>query len=172
MLVGFRLFHSLKIIRIIVYSYFIVIMSDIILNQWRDWTCANYAVMGVLSHKWIKYDLESLNDFNGLTYPIVEKLFKDRGLIKKFVPIPTPRLVDIWLKKWDWLITKTSTWNFKNPPNVTFDGTSHHFFIIKEDCGDRWKCQNSWGKGWGEGGCFYINKSDFKSLFIPRRIIT
>lgn len=146
-------------------------MSDIIYNQWKSWTCANFAIMWVLSHMWVKFDYEDFNNFNGFTYPIAEQLFVAGGLMKKSVPIPTPKLVDLWINRWEWLVTKTSKWNFKNPPNVTFDWTSHHFFIIRDDLWDRWKCQNSWGKEWGDDGCFYINKSDFKSLFIPRRII-
>lgn len=147
-------------------------MADIIYNQGKGWTCANYAIMGVLSHKWIQFDPQRYSLVNGFTYPVTEKLFVAGGLMKKSVPLPTPRLVDLWLSKWEWLVTKTSTWNFKNPPNVTFDGSSLHFFIIKEDLWDKWKCQNSWWNDWGDNWCFYINKSDFKKLFIPRRIIT
>lgn len=142
-----------------------------ILNQWQNKTCATFAVMGILLNKWIVFDLERISKVKVPYYPQVEKLFKDEGLIKQFVKIPTTRLVDLWLSRWEWLITSTSRWNFNNPPLVTFDWKSQHFFIIKERVWDKYKCINSWGKEWGEEGCFYINISDFKYLFTPRRVI-
>ena len=73
-------------------------------------------------------------DVKAITIGQIETLFVAGGLIQQFVKIPTPKLVDLWLKKGEWLITKTSTGNFANPINVTFDGDAVHFFIIKEDC--------------------------------------
>lgn len=143
-----------------------------VLNQWQRMTCATFAVMWVLLKYWIQFDLERLSSIRVPYYNQVEKLFKDECLIKQFVKIPTPKLVDLWLKKWEWLITSTSRWNFNNPPNITFNWTSAHFFIICEDLWDRWKCLNSWWKEWGDEWYFYINKSDFKYLFTPRRVIT
>ena len=143
-----------------------------VLNQWQRMTCATFAVMGILLKYWIQFDLERLSTIRVPYYNQVENLFKDEGLIKQFIKIPTPKLVDLWLRKWEWLITSTSRWNFTNPPNITFNWTSAHFFIICEDLWDRWKCLNSWWKEWGDGWYFYINKSDFKYLFTPRRIIT
>lgn len=143
-----------------------------VLNQWQRNNCGVWATMGILIKYWIQFDLATFQDVKAISINVIEKLFKDSGLIDKFIPILTPTIVDMWLKKWEWLLTKTSKWNFNNPPNVTFDWTSIHFFIICEDCWDKWKCLNSWGKEWGEGGFFYINKSDFKYLFIPRRVIT
>lgn len=147
-----------------------------VLNQWINKTCATFSVMGVLLKYWIGFDLERLSLIKVPYYHQVEKLFKEEWLIKQFVKIPTPKLVDLWLRKWEWLITSTSRWDFTLNDNkelnvVEFDENSQHFFIIVEDYGDRWKCLNSWGKEWGEGWFFYINKSDFKYLFTPRRVI-
>lgn len=142
-----------------------------ILNQWQRMNCGIWATMGILLKYWIQFDLEMLKDIKAISINQVENLFKDSGLIDKFIPLNTPTVVDRWLAKWEWLLTKTSKWNFTNPPNITFDWASVHFFIIVEDCGTRWKCLNSWWKEWGEGGFFYINKSDFKYLFTPRRVI-
>ena len=143
-----------------------------ILNQWQNKMCATFAVMGILLKYWIQFDLERLSKIKEPYYNQVEELFKNEGLIKQFIKIPTPKLVDLWLRRWEWLLTSTSKWNFNNPPNVTLNWTSQHFFIITEDCWDKWKCLNSWWKEWGEGWFFYINKSDFKYLFTPRRVIT
>lgn len=143
-----------------------------VLNQWQRMTCANFAVMGVLLKYWIQFDLERLSNVKVPYYPQVEKLFKDEGLIKQFVKLPTQRLVDLWLSRWEWLITSTARWNFNNPPNITFDWKSQHFFIIVWIIWDKYKCLNSWWKEWGDGGYFYINVADFKYLFTPRRVIT
>lgn len=142
-----------------------------VLNQWQQMNCGVWATMGILLKYWIQFDLESFKDIKAISINQVENLFKEADLIDKFIPINTPTVVDRWLAKWEWLLTKTSKWNFTNPPNVTFDWASVHFFIIVEDCGDRWKCLNSWWSEWGEGWFFYIKKSDFKYLFTPRRVI-
>lgn len=102
--------------------------------------------------------------------PLIEKLFIDSGLIDKFIKIPTTRLVDLWLRKWEYLLTWTNLGNFTSW-NVTFDWKSNHWFVICEDCWDRWKILNSWGDSWWENGYWYIKKSDFSKLFTPRRIV-
>lgn len=144
---------------------------DIILNQWQRNNCWVWATMAILLKYWIQFDLATFQDVEAITIGQIENLFKEAGLIEQFVKLNTPTVVDMWLKKWEWILTKSSIGNFSNPPNVTFDWTTNHFFIIKENVGDTWKCQNSWWSEWGDGGCFYIKKSDFKSLFIPRRIV-
>lgn len=146
-------------------------MSDTILNQEQRMNCGVWATMAILIKYWIQFDLERFKDVKAIYINQIENLFKDSGLIEQFVVINTPTVVDRWLAKWEWLLTKTSKWNFTNPPNVTFDWKYIHFFIIKEDLWDRWKCQNSWWSEWGDGGCFYIYKSEFSKLFAPRRIV-
>tara|TARA_R110000868_G_scaffold369982_1_gene633467 strand:+ start:792 stop:935 length:144 start_codon:yes stop_codon:yes gene_type:complete len=37
--------------------------------------------------------------------PLIEKLFIESGLVSKFIKIPTTRLVDLWLRKGEYLLT-------------------------------------------------------------------
>jgi hypothetical protein len=99
------------------------------------------------------------------------------GLVKKMIKLPTPKLVDLWLRRWEWLVTSTSRWDFTLHDNaelniVEMDENSQHFFVITEDCWSRWKCLNSWWKEWWDNWYFYINKKDYKLLFTPCRVIT
>lgn len=147
-----------------------------ILNQWAYPTCANYAVMGILDRKWIKCDMERLWKIRVPYYHQVEELFRKEGLVKEFITIPTQKQAEIWLRKWEPLLTSTSRWDFTLEDNVLglveFDERSQHFFIIIGMDWDLYKCQNSWWEWWGENGYFHIKKSDYKFLFTPRRIIT
>lgn len=147
-------------------------MYSLPLDQWQRKTCATYSVMAILIHKWISFDLERLKDVRVPYMRQLEELFVKEGLVKKMIKLPTPKLVDLWLSRWEWLVTSTSRGNFLSTPNVTFDGNSQHFFVITEDCWDRWKCLNSWWKEWWDNGHFYINKKDYKFLFTPCRVIT
>lgn len=147
----------------------------IVLNQWQLKTCATYSVMAILLKNNVKFDLERLKTIRVPYMRQLEELFVKEGLVKKFIKLPTPKLVDLWLRRWEWLVTSTSRWDFTLSDNegwvVEFDEKSQHFFVITEDVGDKWKCLNSWWEEWGEGWYFYINKSDFKSLFNPCRVI-
>lgn len=146
-----------------------------ILDQWQNKTCATYAVMWILLHMWKTLDIERLWKIRRPFIGQVEQLFIDEGLIKKFIKIPTPRLVDLWLKRWEYLLTATSRGDFSLQDNkdwlLEFDEKSQHFFIIIEDIWDKWKCQNSWGSAWDWDWCFEMKKSDFKYLLTPRRVI-
>ncbi len=142
-----------------------------ILNQWSRKNCGVFATMGIMQHKWIIFDIARFKDEFAPYINQIEKLFVASGYIDKFITINTATVVDMWLKKWEYLLTSSARGNFSNPPNITFDWKTQHFFIICEDLWNRWKCQNSWGKEWGEGGFFYINKSDFNYLMRPRRVI-
>lgn len=142
-----------------------------ILNQWQRNNCWVWATMWILIHMWVNFDIATFQDENATYINKIENLFVASGLIDKFVTINTPTVVDMWLKKWEFLLTKVSRWNFSNPPNVTMDWKTEHFFIICEDLWDMWKCQNSWWEEWGDNWYFYIKKSDFKYLFRPRRLV-
>lgn len=146
-----------------------------ILNQWSSPTCGNFALVAILQHMWVQYDWESILYVSAPYIPKLEKLFIEHGLIEKFVWLLTPRLVDIWLKKWEYLLTATFRWDFTLNDNkdwvIEFDEHSQHYFCIVEDCWDKWKCQNSWGKDWNWDWYFYMKKSDFKYLLAPRRVI-
>lgn len=146
-----------------------------ILNQGDKKTCANYALMGILLQKWIKFDLERLSTIRVPYIGKLEELFKKEGLVKELIEIKTFRLVDYWLKRWEWLITATSRWDFTLEDNdgnaLEFDEGTQHFFILVDSIGDRWKCANSWGEGYGEKGYFYMKKKDFKYLITPRRVV-
>lgn len=149
-------------------------MGNKILNQWSSNNCANYALIAILQHKWIIVP-DELFLIDAPYIPKLEKLFTEAGLIKKFIPIRTPKLVDYWLKKWEYLLTCTNRWDFTLQDNkdwlLEFDEKSQHFFVITEDCWDKWKCQNSWGDQWNWNWCFYMNKTDFKSILTPRRVV-
>ena len=146
-----------------------------ILDQWQYKTCANHALCTILQHQWVEYDWSSILYVSAPYIPQLEKLFKERGLIDKFVSLPTPRLVDLWLKKWEYILCATFRWDFTLNDNkdwvIEFDEKSQHYVAIVEDCWDKWKCQNSWGESWGDKWYWYIKKSDFKYLLTPRRVI-
>ena len=142
-----------------------------ILNQGNKRNCGIWAVCAILIHNNVVFDIEKITNNFAPYINKIEKLFVASGLIDKFITINTPTVVDMWLKKWEYLLTSTSRGNFSNPPNITFDWKTQHFFIICEDLWNRWKCQNSWGKEWGDNWYFYINKSDFNYLMRPRRVI-
>jgi len=146
-----------------------------ILNQQSSPTCMNFAVCTILQRYWVKFDLDKIAYIRVPYIQKVEKLFVDAGLIKKFVKIPTPKLVDLWLNKWEWLITSTSRGDFTIHDNdgniIEFDEKSQHAFVLIWDCGDRWEMQNVWGKEWNWNGRCFIMKKDFKYLMTPRRVI-
>ncbi len=145
-------------------------MGNTILNQGNNDNCGTYAICWILQHYWVQFDFESVSK---IREPLIMKLqnrFIALWLMKYFISLPNTRLVDLWLKRWEYLLTGTKLWNFNNPPNVTFDWNSEHYFIICENLGDRYKCQNSWGDQWGDKWYFYIKKSDFSRMFTPRRI--
>lgn len=144
---------------------------DKILDQWNRRNCWVFWVMGILIHKWVNFSIAEFQDKKAPYINQIEKLFVESGLVDKFITINTPTVVDMWLKKWEYLITSTSRGNFSNYQNITFDWKTQHFFIICEDLWDIWKCQNSWGEWYWDNWYMYMNKSDFKYLMRPRRII-
>lgn len=140
-----------------------------ILNQWSRRNCGVFASMWILKHMWVIFDISEFQDKFAPYINQVEKLFS--GYIDKFITLNTPTVVDMWLKKWEYLLTSTSRGNFSNPPNISFDWKTQHFFIICEDLWEKWKCQNSWGEEWWDKWYFYIKKSDFKYLTRPKRFV-
>ncbi len=143
---------------------------DKILNQGEQTNCGTYAIMWILQHYWVQFDFESVSKIREPLIMKLQKRFIDLWLVKHFIPLPNTRLVDMYLKRGEYLITGTKKWNFNNPPNVTFDWNSEHYFIICENLVDKYKCVNSWGDKWGDKWYFYINKSDFSKMFTPRRL--
>lgn len=146
-----------------------------ILNQWSRKNCWIYATMAILQHKWILFDIARFSELQAPYINIIEKTFKEANLIKRFIPIQIPRLVDYWLSRWEYILTGTPRGDFTLENNdwwlVEFDERSQHWFVIIENCWDTWKCQNSWWPDWNWDGCFHIKKSDFWYLFTPRRIL-
>lgn len=145
-------------------------MGNKILNQWSSNNCANYALIAILQHKWIIVP-DELFLIDAPYIGKLEKLFREAGLIKKFIPVKTTKQVDRFLRLWEKLITCCYTGNFSNPPNITFDWKVQHFFVIVEDLWDKYKCQNSEWEDWWDKWYFYINKSYFRFLLTPRRVI-
>lgn len=146
-----------------------------IFNQWSRNNCWIWAVCAILQHQWIIFDIERFSELKAPYIPLIEKLFIESGLVSKFIKIPTTRLVDLWLKRWEYLLTGTNLWDFTLEDNtlwiVEFDWNSQHWFVIVWDCWDKYKLQNSWGEEYWEKGYMYMKKSDFSKLFCPRRII-
>lgn len=148
----------------------------VILNQGSSDNCGTYAIMGILQYYWVPFDFELVSK---IREPLIMKLqnrFIALWLVKRFITIPNVRLVDLWLKRWEHILTGTKLGDFSLYDNkwgvVEFDEWSEHYFIIVERCWDRYKCQNSWGAEWNWDGYFYINVADFRYLFAPRRVIT
>ena len=146
-----------------------------ILNQWTSDNCGTFAIMGILQHYWVQFDFESVSK---IREPLIMKLqnrFIELWLVKGFISLPNTRLVDLWLKRWEHLLTGTKKGDFSLFDNVwgnvEFDDGSEHYFIIVENCWDRYKLQNSWGEEYGEKGYMYMKKSDFSKLFCPRRLV-
>lgn len=150
-------------------------MIDIILNQWTRSNCGVFATMAILLHMWVIIDVAKLSEIKEVFTPRIESRFIEMGLIKEFIRLPTPKLVDFWLNKWEYILASTSRWDFtledNEGNNLEFDWKSQHFFVIIKSEWDRWKCQNSWGAEWNWDGCFYMKKSEFKYLLTPRRIV-
>lgn len=146
-----------------------------ILNQWSRRNCWVFATMAILQHMWVNFDIARFQDEFAPYINQIEKLFVASGLVKQFIKIPTTRLVDLWLKRGEYLLTGTNLWDFTLEDNVwwlvEFDWKSNHWFIIVENCWDRYKLQNSWGEEYGEKGYMYMMKSDFSKLFCPRRLV-
>lgn len=142
-----------------------------ILNQWSRRNCGVFATLAILQHKWINLSIEEFQDKKAPYIPLIEKLFVESGLVKEFVPLRTITIVDRWIAKWEYILTGSNRWNFSNPPNVTFDWKSQHWFVIVENLWDTYKCLNSWWEDWWDKWYFYIKKSDFSKLFCPLRIV-
>lgn len=146
-----------------------------ILNQWTRNNCGVFATMAILIHKWVNFSIAEFQDKKAPYINQIEKLFVASGLVKQFIKIPTTRLVDLWLKRWEYLLTGTNLWDFTLEDNVwwlvEFDWKSQHWFIIVENLWDKYKLQNSWGESYWENGYMYMKKSDFSKLFCPRRVI-
>lgn len=145
-----------------------------ILNQWSSNNCANYALIAILQNKWIIVP-DELFLIDAPYIGTLEKLFKEAGLIKKFLPLRNHKLVDLWLRKWEQLLTCTKRGDFTLNDNLgwllEFDEKSLHFFVIIKDLGDKWLCQNSWGDKWDWDGCFEMKKSDFRFIQNPCKVI-
>lgn len=150
-------------------------MGNKILNQGDQTNCGTYAIMWILQHYWVPFDFESVSKIREPLIMKLQKRFIDLWLVKMFIPLPHTRLCDIWLKRWERLLTGTNFWDFTLEDNewwiVEFDWKSQHYFIIVENCWDKYKLQNSWSDSYWEKGYMYMRKSDFKMLFAPRRII-
>lgn len=146
-----------------------------IFNQWQKMTCANYAVIAILDKYWIKCDVERIWSIKAPFIWQLENLFKNEGLIKGFVTCNTSKIVDRWLSKWEYLLTSTARWDFTLFDNngwlLEFDWKTQHYFVIIEDCWDKYRCQNSWGAEWNWDWTFYMKKSEFNYLMRPRRVI-
>lgn len=146
-----------------------------ILDQGQRTNCGIYSCMAILQHMWIVFDVATFSELKAPYIPLIEKVFVDSGLIKQFVKLPTAKLVDLWIKRGEYILTGTPRGDFTLDNNiwwlVEFDENAQHWFVIVEDCGDTWKCQNSWWPLWNWDWCFYIQKSDFTRLFCPRRIV-
>lgn len=146
-----------------------------ILNQGNKRNCGIWAVCAILIHNNVVFDIEKITNNFAPYINQIEKLFVASGLVKQFIKIPTTRLVDLWLKRWEYLLTGTNLWDFTLEDNVwwlvEFDWKSQHWFIIVENLWDKYKLQNSWGESYWENGYMYMKKSDFSKLFCPRRVI-
>ena len=145
-----------------------------ILNQEDQTNCGTWAIMGILQHYWVQFDFDTVSK---IREPLIIKLqnrFIALWLIKYFIPLPNTRLVDLWLARKEYLLTGTNFWDFTLGDNewwlVELDWKSQHYFIIVENCWDKWKCQNSWGDGYWDKGYMYVKKTDFSKLFTPRRL--
>ena len=145
-----------------------------ILNQENRTNCWIWATMAILQHEWVIFDIAKFSELKAPYMPLIQKIFVDSGLVSKFIPLPTPKLVDLWLNRWEYILTGTSRGDFTLEDNegcrVEFDEKVQHYFAIIKDCWDRWQCQNSWWADWNWDWCFYMKKADFKYLFTPRRI--
>ncbi len=146
-----------------------------ILNQWQRKNCGVWATMGILLHKWVVFSIDDYQDKSS-PYPAgVENIFIEWWLIEKFLPVKTPALVDYWLRRGEYLLSWTSRWDFSLYDNkwwvIEFDERTRHFFYICENLWDKWKIGNSWWEWWWDKWYWYILKSDFAKLSIPKRIV-
>lgn len=146
-----------------------------ILNQWTSDNCWTFAICWILQHYWVQFDFESVSK---IREPLIMKLqnrFISLWLVKHFISLPNTRLVDLWLARWEHLLTGTKRGDFSLFDNVwwvvEFDEWTEHYLIICENLWDKYKLQNSWGESYGDKWYCYMKKSDFSKLFAPRRLV-
>lgn len=151
------------------------IMELKVYDQGHRGTCWNHAYILACNKLGIDVDVAKVTQFNWLTHPRIEKVFIENGYIKWTIQLRSPNLVDLWLKKGHYIVIGTSQGDFVKagtPPYIMGQGgKSSHFFCIIADLWDKWKCQNSWWENWGEKGCFYIMKNEFRMFGTPRRLV-
>ena len=146
-----------------------------ILNQWTSDNCWSYAIMWILLHYWVEFDFETVSKIREPLIKKLEKRFIDLGLVEQFIDLHTIKVVDRWLDKWEHLLTGTRFWDFTLQDNewwlIQMDEDSQHYFILCQNCWDRWKVQNSGWVEWWSNGYGYMKKSDFSKLYSPKRLV-
>lgn len=146
-----------------------------ILDQWQEWECAFFAVLGCLMRmKEVDVDKiieEARPDFHKmLSHKSAAKWLKDRGYIKDMVsyrynPLTLPKIPLIArIYRVDWVNTR------KPPYKLTMgqNNKNAHYVCIT----DKWTCVNSWGEGFGNKWYFYFDDTQLWAFsFISRLII-
>lgn len=145
-----------------------------ILNQWREWECAFFAVLACLMRmKEIDVDKiieEARPDFNKMmTIKMVANWMKKKWYVKDIVPyrynpvlLPNiPLIARIY--RVDWINTN------KEPYKLVIGekNTNAHYVCIT----DKWTCVNSWWESWWDNGYFYFDKSQLPAFSFIHRII-
>lgn len=142
-----------------------------IYKQASIWLCGNYAFLYGLEHLGVpvtEQQILALGSFMGIEG--AENRLRRAWLIKSVQTLISPKIVDLWLKKWHWLPTKMIRNNFtsaRTPPHIQdFKWTTWHFVCIVEDLWDRWKYRDEQWEQWWDKWHAYIMKKDFKFLTV------
>lgn len=147
-----------------------------IYKQTRSWDCSNYSFLIALQKLWVNVDESYMLKDRDITYQAVESDLVADNKIKWLVKLATPTLVDLWLKKWHYILTWTSLLSFdsvRKPPYLqSFVWTWAHYFCIIDNLWDKWKVQDSQSINFADKWCWYIDKKDFKKLKACWRIET
>jgi hypothetical protein len=63
--------------------------------------------MAILQKYGVSFAIATFSEQKAIFIRQIEKLFIEAGLIEEMVVLSTPKVVDMWLRKGEWLLTQT-----------------------------------------------------------------
>ena len=153
-----------------------------IFDQWQQWQCQWYAFLTALAIMNPLIDSDKIveelkKEPNMLTPRRAGEWFVSKWYIKWYETVK-PIQIKALLNRWIPLITGSGCGDFskvtkENGYSLVFDrniALFPHKYVIAQYTNDYYMCVNSWGDQWGSKGCFYVERIDYKWLWIPYRL--
>jgi hypothetical protein len=153
-----------------------------IFDQWQQWQCQGFAFLWALAIMNPNIDSgkiaeELKNEPNMLTPERAWKWFVSKGYIKSYAPVKAIQ-VKAFLSRGIPMIIWSSYGDFskctkENGYTLTFAKNAPFFphkYTAVLNADDYIMCINSWGDQWGSKGCFFIDRKDYRWLWVPYRI--